>query len=257
MGALSPIMENGGGGEHRPWMYDEEVLAIYRDFAKLHDALVPYNYSQGAISYQLGISNFRPQGEFGDVTWLLGDDLLVAAMNSDDDARTVGFPSGLWLDFWDGTQYEGGTSPQVDVPLEKFPVFVRKGAVLPLALREGTVFADAGEDPLPLTVQVYPNPGTTGAFDVYEEHGTGARIEADYADGVTLRLSATTRAYAFRVRNVDTPVSIAINPTRDLPQASSLAALTDAETGWFYDAIARDLWIKPGSAEKGLIVEVK
>jgi len=29
LGAFSPVMENGGGGEHRPWMFDEETTDIF------------------------------------------------------------------------------------------------------------------------------------------------------------------------------------------------------------------------------------
>jgi alpha-glucosidase (family GH31 glycosyl hydrolase) len=47
LGALSPIMGNGGNGEHRPWIYDEESL-IYRQFVKLHHELIPYLYNEGA-----------------------------------------------------------------------------------------------------------------------------------------------------------------------------------------------------------------
>ncbi|MCL2513684.1 MAG: hypothetical protein FWF08_07265, partial [Oscillospiraceae bacterium] len=57
LGALCPVMENGGGGEHRPWMYDgdgeTETLDIYRKFTLLHYELIPYIYSQAAYSYEL------------------------------------------------------------------------------------------------------------------------------------------------------------------------------------------------------------
>ena len=30
LGAFSPLMENGGNKEHRPWAFDEETLEIYK-----------------------------------------------------------------------------------------------------------------------------------------------------------------------------------------------------------------------------------
>jgi hypothetical protein len=40
-------MENGGGGEHRPWMYDEETTDIYRAFVNEHYRLIPYLMTNG------------------------------------------------------------------------------------------------------------------------------------------------------------------------------------------------------------------
>ena len=42
LGAFSPLMENGGNGEHRPWMFDNtnQTLDIYRQFVKFHYELV-------------------------------------------------------------------------------------------------------------------------------------------------------------------------------------------------------------------------
>ena len=35
LGALSPLMENGGRGEHRPWKIDEDIVPVYRYYALL------------------------------------------------------------------------------------------------------------------------------------------------------------------------------------------------------------------------------
>ena len=51
LGALSPLMENGGRGEHRPWRIDEEIVPTYRYYAKLHQQLVPYLYGLGVEAH--------------------------------------------------------------------------------------------------------------------------------------------------------------------------------------------------------------
>ena len=45
MGALVPLMENGGNKEHRPWMFDDnnQTLDIYRTFVYLHYEIVRGN----------------------------------------------------------------------------------------------------------------------------------------------------------------------------------------------------------------------
>jgi alpha-glucosidase (family GH31 glycosyl hydrolase) len=44
LGAFCPLMENGGNGEHRPWMFDSnnQTLDIYRNFVNIHMELVLY-----------------------------------------------------------------------------------------------------------------------------------------------------------------------------------------------------------------------
>ena len=39
LGAFLPLMENGGNGEHRPWIFGQDVLENYRKFAWIHNDL--------------------------------------------------------------------------------------------------------------------------------------------------------------------------------------------------------------------------
>jgi len=43
--SFMPFFLNGGHGDHRPWMYDEEFQRIFRKFAWTHHELGPYLYS--------------------------------------------------------------------------------------------------------------------------------------------------------------------------------------------------------------------
>jgi len=257
LGALCSIMENGGAGEHRPWMYDQETLDIYRKYTKLHHALIPYLYSVGATSYQQGVSVMRPTDKWR-YEYKLGGDLFVAAMVRSGDSREVKFPQGDWIDFWDGSKYAGGSTATVDVPLDSYPLFVRKGAIIPMDFREGGVFDDHSGNLPPLTVHVYRQSDEVETFDLYEEHGEGAQITIAMVVGetMTISLSATERPYAFRFMDVDLPGSVMMQPDRELAPASDLASLTGLETGWFYDNPNRELWIKPGDASSGIQIEI-
>ena len=63
---------------------------------------------------------------------MFGADLMVCpVMELGQRNRTVYFPQGdTWVDPYTGKEYAGGTSECVDAPLEKIPVFVRKGGEL-------------------------------------------------------------------------------------------------------------------------------
>ena len=237
-------------------MYGEEVLSIYRRFAKIHHALIPYLYSEGAELYPLGISVQRPT-DASAFEYLLGRDLFVAAMVKPGDVRTVAYPEAeTWIDFWDGTRIEGGTTATITVPLATLPVYARAGAVIPLDLREGSVFDEADAASPPLTVRVYPKPGVSVTRNVFEESGTGQTIVADYGETeTTLSLSATERGYAFAIIGAGEPSSVDVRPRGALGRVDDLDALRAAESGWTVDADAT-LWIKPGSAENGLIVTI-
>lgn len=128
-GAFSPVMENGGGGEHRPWMFDEETLEIYRRFVKLHYEIIPYLNEKGAKAFQRGESlmNFIYNTEDA---YLLGPDILVFPMLESGTLRHVKFPSGSqWVYLFDKTRiFSGGEDVDINVTLSEFPVFLRKGS---------------------------------------------------------------------------------------------------------------------------------
>ncbi len=60
LGAFSSLMENGGGGEHRPWMFDDEVVNIYRKFAVQHHRLASYLHTMGANAVDTKTSTMHP-----------------------------------------------------------------------------------------------------------------------------------------------------------------------------------------------------
>ena len=128
LGALCPLMENGGSGEHRPWQFDEETTDIYRRFVKLHYALIPYLNEHAARAFAKGTSLMTFTAK-PDYAYLLGPDIFVAPMTESGTSKDVTFPEGRWLYLFDKTKaYDGKTTAKLDVPLGEFPVFVREGS---------------------------------------------------------------------------------------------------------------------------------
>lgn len=128
LGAFSPVMENGGGGEHRPWMFDEETSEIYRDFVKLHYELIPYMMKHGATAFEEGRSLTTYLNK-ADYTYLLGPDVFVAPMLEEGTTRTLTFPEGRWVYIFDPTQtHEGGSTKTLDIPMSEFPAFTRESS---------------------------------------------------------------------------------------------------------------------------------
>lgn len=160
-GAFLPLMENGGGGEHRPWMYDEETTDIYRKFARAHTSLGHYLRTHGSAALELNQSTIRPQEaspiplrdrsrrnfpQPKDFSYLLGPDIFVHPVLHAAEAGAavevdVTFPKGpdSWVDFFRPAagEFKGGEKSLRRVALSDFPVYVRKGALLPLLSDDG------------------------------------------------------------------------------------------------------------------------
>jgi alpha-glucosidase (family GH31 glycosyl hydrolase) len=128
LGAFSPVMENGGDGEHRPWMFDEETTDIYRDFVELHYALLPYLTKHGATAFEAGES-LTTYITKEDYTYLLGPDVFVAPMLEEGTSRTLTFPEGRWVYLFDASKsFDGETTETLSISLAEFPAFVREGS---------------------------------------------------------------------------------------------------------------------------------
>ncbi len=244
MGALSPIMENGGGGEHRPWKYDEETVNLYREAVKLHYKLIPYITSQVAYSFELNKPTMRPQ--LGIYEYLLGDDIFVAPLYQAGNERTITFPKGEWIYFYDETKVYSGIK-KLSFPLNEYPMFIRKGAIIPIGPEDldpnGTT-----------TVAIYPEDGTK-QFGLYEQDKNGSMLSYT-KNGAKLTISsgASDRKLLFRVYGAAEPTSVTLGSTA-LTAAASLAALEAASSGYFMQNGV--LWIAAQDTSAGVEIVVE
>lgn len=87
--------------------------------------------------------------------------------------RTVYLPAGTkWYDFWTGKQYKGDTTLVADAPVERIPLYVRAGSLLPL----GPFLQYATEKPADtLEIRIYP--GADGTFTLYEDENDNYNYE--------------------------------------------------------------------------------
>src|SRR5260370_5921338 len=63
--------------------------------------------------------------------FLFGPDLLVAPMYQRGTRRSVYLPKGTWFDYWSGEKGVGPKFVEVEAPLDRIPLFVREGAIIP------------------------------------------------------------------------------------------------------------------------------
>jgi alpha-D-xyloside xylohydrolase len=139
-GALSPLVRFHGTTSREPWQFPN-VEAQVVEAIRLRYRLMPYIYSAAVTAAETGAPMMRalcvdypddPVAWQADLEYLLGEDLLVAPMTSADGTRTVYLPAGTWVDYWTGEIAEGSRHIVVSPPLDRIPLFVRHGAVIPV-----------------------------------------------------------------------------------------------------------------------------
>ena len=242
-----PFFLNGGHDEHRPWKYDRQVLNIYRRFAWAHHELAPYYYSQVHEAHD-GRLRFMKAGP-GMYEYTLGDQFLVAIMHRDETTRRVAFPAGDWIDYFDNTKvYHGPSDVQIPVPLERYPVFIRSGSIIPLEVVNGRAGHGDAASIGSLTLDIYPDRSREAVFPLWDETAGATNLKCVVRGSVT-RVSiagAAARSYIMRVLMAQRPKEVRLTaagkavPLRRLDSGQWAAG----NTGWHYDAADQRLWVR-------------
>jgi alpha-D-xyloside xylohydrolase len=144
-GLLSSHSRLHGSNSHRvPWAFGEEAVEVTRAFARLKNALMPYLWAAAVQAHEQGIPVMRamvlefPADQtcaFLDRQYMLGPDLLVAPVFSDDGDVDVYVPAGEWTDYWDGSPVTGPRWVRQQHDFASLPLLVRPGAVIAVGSR--------------------------------------------------------------------------------------------------------------------------
>ncbi len=176
---FTPLMRvHGYQTDTEPWRYGEVFETETRRWLELRYRLLPYIYSEAARVSFAGSTLMRPfvldfpQDERAlaqDAEFLFGPALLVAPVLAPGVADwPVYLPenSGGWYNFWTGEHAGGGRTLHVAAPLERAPIFVRAGSIVPLGPVIQHAFAQTAA---PLEIRLYP--GADATFTLYEDDG--------------------------------------------------------------------------------------
>jgi alpha-glucosidase (family GH31 glycosyl hydrolase) len=148
MACFCPVMQHHSEFNHHrqpsrdrtPWNIaartgDKRVLPIYRRFAVLREALLPYLTEQAALSVTtskpLMRALFFDEPDDAEIwkwpyEYFLGDDLLVAPVTEPGiESSRIYLPRGEWIDAWTGVMHRGPVVVDRPAPLEEIPVYIR------------------------------------------------------------------------------------------------------------------------------------
>jgi alpha-D-xyloside xylohydrolase len=171
-------VKNNAGELANDW---QSLEARCREIIGWRMQLVPYLLSAFETYAQNGTAPFRAlildhpeDSTLADVDdeYIVGDRMIVAPLFAGESERKITLPDGKWCDFWTGTLVREKTF-SVPGTTKNIPVFVRNGAVLPMA----EIGPHAGSpESRRLTVKVYGD----GSLPWQGGGAAGARITLEW-----------------------------------------------------------------------------
>lgn len=255
-----------------PWMYGDCTDYI-REAIGLRYQLSPYLYSLMERAHETGLPIMEPMcSAFQEdvkcyeegVDFMLGDSLLVAnVVEKGAVSRKVYLPEGeTFYDFYTRSAYEGGRTVELPVDLGSIPLFVRSGAIIPMAEdRLDNLKTQQAEH-----LRILCAADRDGRFELYEDDG----ISMDYEKGGCLKTSITMTAgertvldfhqeghyetavktlYLDMIHREKAPYWVKADG-ETIPHFLHRRKFEDADCGWYYSQRLKSVQIKYPNPKK-------
>lgn len=185
VGAFMPYFRNHSVQDsirQEPWVFGKDTTEIVKKYIKLRYKWLPYLYSLFHESSQTGVPIVRPlvmEYPEDETTFnisdqfLLGSNVMIAPiLRPGTTHRSIYLPEGVWYDYWTKESYQGGNYVLVEAALDKLPIFIKEGTILPI----GSEVQNTTENQI-LEIEVFA--GDKGKFNLYEDDGSSL----GYKDG--------------------------------------------------------------------------
>ena len=184
-GTFNPILRVHGTrnpDENELWSYGPDAQAILVNFDRLRYRMLPYIYSLAWKTTSESYTPMRPlvmdfRGDeeaenLGD-QFMYGPAFLVNPVTQPAiSTRPVYLPKTSWYDFWAGTGSEGGRFINAITPLDRLPLYVRAGSIVPLGPDEEWSTEKPAD---PMELRIYA--GADGDFTLYEDENDNYNYE--------------------------------------------------------------------------------
>ncbi len=266
-------MDGWGANEKYPHALGEPATSINRMYLKLKSELMPYAYSfakeavDGLPMIRAMFLDFPNKYTLGTATqyqYMYGTDFLVAPVYQNTQADAEGndirngiyLPEGEWIDYFSGEKYEGGRIlNNFATPLWKLPVFVKNGAIIPMAnpnnhvgeINKGLRIYEMYPHNHTMTVE-YDDDGITEAYK--DGKGVTTFIESNVTPKSTVMITVhrtqgnfdgfvKEKATEFRINVTEKPKALSAKIGKSkikLTEAASMKQFMNGENTFYYDA---------------------
>ena len=135
------VHSSGDHGDQEPWSFDDEVTNIVRKFIELRYQLLPYLYTMFYRYSKEGVPMLKPlvhfdqedhQTHFRTDEFIFGEQILVCPVQEPNaQGRRMYLPRGTWYNYWTNEAVVGGMEKWVVAGLDKIPIFIKEGAMIP------------------------------------------------------------------------------------------------------------------------------
>jgi len=261
-----------------PWMYSNCVDHI-RDAIRFRYRMLPYLYSLMERAHETGLPIMEPLFsvfqydeecyEEG-VNFMLGDFLLVAnVVEKGADTKQVYLPENeIFYDFYTRIPYKGGQIISIPVDLSSIPLFVRGGAIIPLALNQMENLHTQQEDGIYLLCA----DDHDGEFLFYEDDGISLEyqqknylktsIQMETGEHTVLNFTQEgcyptkiERMYIDLIHREKAPYRVKVDQI-EIPHYLYRAKFEAADCGWYYSQRLRSVQIKYPNPKKDYTVNI-
>ncbi len=256
--ALSTVMQVGTSSNNVPWEFDpdngdfdQQVLDTYREYASLHMRLFPYEwtYAQNlavdgrAIQRPIGLA-YPDLGVHPSDAYMFGDYLYVAPVVTKGAVEKQAYlPPGQWQNWWDGTVIEGVQSHVLPAPLDRLPLYLAQGGIVPMLrptvvttapVLDPEIIDSYATDPGILWVRVFPAQAST--FTLYDQtaitqEADGNHINLSIGQGEEFKDGAVFLIFGLEQE----PASVACNDV-DAAKVGVLDDLSGQDAAWFWSS---------------------
>ncbi len=167
-----------------PWSYGEATQALATRFIRLRYHLLPYIYAAFYEASQTGMpvqrslsidyaSDSKIYDKKFDNQYMFGPALLIIPAKSRQMAVNAYLPKGKWYSFYNDNVFNGGREILTPSPLDKLPVFVKAGAIIPVQKLIQNTEESPGD-----TLEIHVYQGEKGSsFIYYEDDGNTYNYE--------------------------------------------------------------------------------
>ena len=205
-GTFCPILRTHG---HRTanelFSYGPQTPTLIA-YDKLRSRLLPYTYS---LAWRVTHDDYTMQRplvmdwrsdvntRYIDDQFMFGPALLVNPVTVAGASERLLYlpPAAAWYDFWTGERLHGGQQILAKAPLDRIPLYVPAGAILPLGPEREYAAQTPGA---PIELRIYP--GADGSFTLYQDQGDGYQYEKGAHTTIGLRWQDTTHTLRLDAR---------------------------------------------------------
>ena len=179
-----------------PWNYDNNIQKIAKFYLNLRYRLIPYIYSMSIKTHLKGIPLIMPlyyKYPIDDNAYkykseyFFGDEMIISPITSRDNKTKVYLPDGKWINYFSGDVYIGPKEINIEKPLDKIPIFLKEGSIIPLSNEITT------DIPNSLEVLIYKG---NNSYTLYEDDGLSTN---DTILKTKFRIEESFNRYTFNI----------------------------------------------------------